>query len=65
MVILKELLAKIREALLSALPITAIVYVLSLTPWFHFSPAELISFTIGAVLLVVGLGLFSLGADLS
>ena len=54
---LKELLAKIREALLSALPITAIVYVLALTPWFHFSGAELISFTVGAVLLVVGLGL--------
>ena len=62
---MKELFAKIQEALLSALPITAIVYVLSLTPWFHFSTAELITFTIGAVLLVVGLGLFSLGADMA
>jgi len=62
---LKELLAKIQEALLSALPITAIVYVLALTPWFSFSNAELITFTVGAVLLVVGLGLFSLGADLA
>jgi len=59
------LLAKIQEALLSALPITAIVYVLALTPWFSFSNAELITFTVGAVLLVVGLGLFSLGADLA
>ena len=62
---MKELLAKIQEALLSALPITAIVYVLSLTPWFNFTPAELITFTVGAVLLVVGLGLFSLGADMA
>ncbi len=62
---MKELLAKIREALLSALPITAIVYALALTPWFDFSRAELITFTAGAVLLVVGLGLFSLGADLA
>ncbi len=62
---MKELLAKIQEALLSALPITAIVYVLSLTPWFNFSTAELITFTIGAVLLVIGLGLFSLGADMA
>jgi len=62
---LKELLAKIREALLSALPITAIVYILALTPWFDFSAAELITFTVGAVLLIVGLGLFSLGADLA
>ncbi len=59
------MLAKIQEALLSALPITAIVYVLALTPWFDFSNAELITFTVGAVLLVVGLGLFSLGADLA
>ena len=58
-------MAKIREALLSALPITAIVYILALTPWFEFSQTELITFTAGAVLLVVGLGLFSLGADLA
>ena len=62
---MKELLAKIQEALLSALPITAIVYVLALTPWFDFSTAELITFTVGAVLLIVGLGLFSLGADMA
>ena len=62
---MKELLAKIQEALISALPITAIVYVLSLTPWFNFTGSELITFTIGAVLLVVGLGLFSLGADMA
>ena len=62
---MKELKAKITEALLSALPITVIVYVLALTPWFHFSGAELTTFTVGAVLLVVGLGLFSLGADLA
>ena len=60
-----ELMAKIKEALLSALPITAIVYVLALTPWFDFSRTELMTFTVGAVLLVVGLGLFSLGADLA
>ena len=62
---MKELRAKILEALVSALPITAIVYILSMTPWFHFSGAELISFTIGAVLLVVGIGMFNLGADLA
>ncbi len=58
-------MAKIKEALLSALPITAIVYVLALTPWFDFAQTELITFTVGAVLLVVGLGMFSLGADLA
>ena len=62
---MKELLTKIKEALISALPITAIVYLMALTPWFHFSKAELISFTIGAVLLVLGIGLFNLGADIA
>ena len=62
---MKELWAKIREALVSALPITAIVYILSLTPLFDFSAVELITFTIGAVLLVLGIGLFNMGADLA
>ena len=62
---MKELWAKIQEALISALPITAIVYLLALTPWFNFSQTELITFTVGAVLLVVGIGLFNLGADLA
>jgi len=61
----KELWAKIKEALVSALPITAIVYILALTPWFAFSVTELITFTVGAVMLVLGIGLFNLGADLA
>ena len=62
---MKQLITKIQEALLSALPITAIVYVLSLTPWFNFTTKELITFSVGAVLLVLGIGLFSLGADMA
>ena len=62
---LRELKDKILEALISALPITLIVYIMSLTPLFNFSVTELITFTIGAVLLVVGIGMFNLGADLA
>ena len=62
---LKELRAKILEALVSALPITAIVYLLALTPLFDMSAVELITFTVGAVLLILGIGLFNLGADLA
>ena len=61
----KELWAKIQEALISALPITAIVYLLALTPLFTLSGVELLTFTIGAVLLILGIGLFSMGADLA
>jgi len=64
---LRELKAKIQEALVSSLPITVIVYIIALLPVFDFqlSSAEFWTFTIGAVLLVLGIGLFSLGADLA
>ncbi len=62
---MRELKEKIFEALVSALPITLIVYVMGMTPLFEFSRTELITFTIGAVLLVLGIGLFNLGADLA
>ena len=62
---MKELWSKIKEALISALPITAIVYIMALTPLFDFSQTELITFTVSAVLLVLGIGLFNLGADLA
>ena len=62
---MKELKNKILEALVSVLPITAIVYLVALLPWFSFSSEELIAFTVGAVLLILGIGLFNLGADLA
>ena len=62
---MKELWAKIKEALVSALPVTAIVYILALTPLVDLSIVELITFTIGAVLLILGIGLFNLGADMA
>ena len=62
---MSELVTKIKEALLSALPITAIVYILSLLPWFNFTIPELITFSVSAVMLVLGIGLFNMGADLA
>ena len=62
---LKELKNKILEALVSVLPITAIVYLMALTPLFDFSKTELVTFTLGAIGLVVGIGMFNLGADLA
>ena len=62
---LKELWEKIKEALVSALPVTLIVYILALTPLVNLSAVELITFSVGAVLLIFGIGLFSLGADIA
>ena len=53
---------KIREALASVVPITAIVLVLSFTVA-PLPTATLMAFLIGAALLIVGMGLFTLGAD--
>ena len=62
---MKELWSKIKEALISALPITLMVYLVALLPDFSFNQNEIISFTIGAVLLILGIGLFNLGADIA
>ena len=62
---MKELWSKIKEALIAALPITAIVYVLALTPLVSLDTTELITFSISAVMLVLGIGLFNLGADIA
>ena len=62
---MRVLWEKIKEALVSALPVTAVVYILALTPLVDLSATELITFTIGAVLLILGIGLFNLGADLA
>ena len=62
---MKELWEKIREALVSVLPITLIVYLVAFLPGFSFESSEIISFTVGAILLVLGIGFFNLGADIA
>ena len=60
----KLLREKIMESLSSVLPITAIVLLLSITIS-PISSGTLVLFLFGAVLLVFGMGLFTLGADLA
>ena len=58
------LLEKIKESFASVLPVTIITILLVLT----ICPVEagtLLSFLLGAGLLIVGMGLFSLGSDMS
>ena len=62
---MKELSSKIKEALVSALPITLIVYIVAFLPWFEFSGTELLTFTVSAVMLILGIALFNMGADLA
>ncbi|MBQ9099178.1 MAG: DUF1538 domain-containing protein [Clostridia bacterium] len=61
----KILLVKMREALVSVLPVTAIVFLLNLTPWVNFSTTETVTFLLSSIFLVLGIGLFNLGADIA
>lgn len=60
----KKLKEKILEALSSVLPITLIVAFLSITIA-PLSVGTLVLFLVGAMLLIVGMGFFSLGSDMS
>ena len=62
---LKILLKKLSEAFISVLPVTAIVFLLNLTPIVNFSAREIVVFLISSIFLVLGIGLFNLGADIA
>ncbi|MBQ8816646.1 MAG: DUF1538 domain-containing protein [Lachnospiraceae bacterium] len=62
---LRQLRGKIIEALISVLPVTLIVILLNLTPLVDFSAKEIGVFCFSAFLLLIGIGLFNLGADLA
>ena len=59
----KVLTIKFKEALFSVLPITIVILILNFVLPEAMSPLKLISFIIGAVLLIVGMALYSLGSD--
>ena len=61
----KQLWNKIKEALVSVLPVTLIVVILNFTPIIDLSLKETIVFIVSAVFLIIGIGLFNLGADLA
>jgi len=59
----KKLGEKTKEALVSVLPISVIVLVLSII--FEMTPGITLMFLVGALMLIVGMGLFSMGADMA
>ena len=61
----KILLDKLKEAFGSVLPVTLIVLAVSCTPLVTLSFKQLAVFSICAIFLIVGIGLFNLGADLA
>lgn len=62
---MKILALKIKEAALSVLPVMLIVLIICFTPLVDLSTAEITAFIVASVMLVIGIGLFNLGADLA
>lgn len=62
---LRTLLDKLKESLMSVLPVVAIVLILCATPLVNLTAKEMIVFSVSAVLLIVGISLFNVGADLA
>ena len=56
---------KLRESLISVVPVSLLVFLLSVTPWVDISRHELLVFAGAAILLVAGISLFNLGADMA
>lgn len=61
----KALFDKLREALISVLPVALIVFLLYISPFTTLSDTELHTFLVSTVVLVLGVALFNLGADLA
>lgn len=61
---LKNLWHKLRESILAVLPVTVIVIISGLTI-IKLEASTMVAFSISAILLVIGMALFSLGADMA
>ncbi len=61
----RQFLLKLKEATLSVSPIVVFVLILNLTPVLTLSSFEIIAFLIASVLIILGIALFSLGADIA
>ena len=62
---MKVFIEKLKESATSILPIVVIVFLISLTKYFTLSKNELVVFFISAILLIIGMTLFNIGAKLS
>lgn len=61
----RSLREKLRESLISVVPVSLMVFFLAITPWVDISRHELLVFGAAALLLIVGISLFNLGADMA
>lgn len=63
--ILMSFLTKLKEASMSVIPIIILVVIMYFTPLLSLTLRELMVFLVGAIFLIIGIALFSLGSDMS
>ena len=61
----KVFLEKLKESLTSVLPVALLVLILNFTPLISLTTKEIIVFLASAVMLIIGMALFNLGADIA
>lgn len=61
----KSLLIKFKEALVAVLPVTLIVLIFCSTPLIDTTARETVIFALSALVLIIGIGLFNIGADMA
>lgn len=61
----KVFYGKLKESLVSVLPVALLVTVLNFTPLISLTAREIVVFIISAVMLVIGMAFFNLGADIA
>ncbi len=62
---LKAFILKLRESVISVLPVVAIVLFCCASGYISLTEAEIITFVISSLFLILGIALFNLGANLS
>jgi hypothetical protein len=61
----RVLLAKLKEAAFSVLPVTLLIFAVTLTPLVDLEVTESVAFLVCALFLLLGIALFNLGAELA
>ena len=62
---LKHLWEKMKEAMITIVPVILIVMILSFTPLFSLTMTEYVIFIVSAIVIILGIGLFSLGSEMA
>ena len=62
---IKQLWHKLKESAISVVPIILFVIILNFTPIINMSAYEVFAFVLASILIIIGIALFNLGADIS